>query len=143
MKPPWGKVALALGLSLVAVLAIVALLNRGGPREFALDSYEQVSRDGDSYVLRSDKPVSETAAEIREAWKPAQVLNDPAGVFLRYSDLVIAVTPDPGRDGSTVYLDDEERGYNHWFPFVVGYWGTGGGGGGIGGVRGGGPGAGK
>ena len=143
MRPPWGKVAIALALTLVAVLGIVALLNRGGPREYALDRYEQVSRDGRSYVLRSDKPVTETAAEIRKAWKPAQELNDPAGIFLRYSDLVIAVTPDPSSDGSTVYLDDEERGYAHWFPFIVGYWGTGGVGGGIGGVRGGGPGAGK
>lgn len=143
MRPPWGKVALAIGLALAAILGIVALLNRGGPREFALDHYEQVSHDGSSYVLRSDKSVTETAAEIRGAWKPAQELNDPAGIFLRYSDLVIAVTPDPERDGSTVYLDDEKRGYAHWFPFVVGYWGTGGGIGGVGGVRGGGPGAGK
>jgi hypothetical protein len=144
VRPPWGKVALALGLALAAVLGIVALLNRGGPREFALDHYEKVSQDGSSYVLRSDKSVSPTAAEIRKAWKPAQELNDPAGVFLRYSNLVVAVTPDPERGGSTVYLDDERRGYNHWFPFVVGYWGTGGVGGfGGGGVRGGGPGAGK
>jgi hypothetical protein len=144
MSRRWGKLAVALALGLVAILGIVALLNRGGPREYALDHYEQVSREGSSYVLRSDKSVTDTAAEIRKAWKPAQELSDPAGTFLRYSDLVIAVTPDPDRDGSTVYLDDEKRGYAHWFPFVVGYWGTGGGGvGGVGGVRGGGPGAGK
>lgn len=134
--------ALALGLALVAVLGIVSLLSRGGPKDYALGRYERVSQDGDSYVLRSPRSVSETAAEIRGAWKPAQELTDPAGVFLRYSDLVVAVTPDPDRDGSTVYLDDERRGYAHWFPYVGGYWGNPGVGG-VGGVRGGGPGAGK
>ncbi|MDP3711720.1 MAG: DUF4247 domain-containing protein [Mycobacteriales bacterium] len=134
--------ALALGLALVAVLGIVSLLSRGGPKDYALDRYERVSQDGDSYVLRSPRSVSETAAEIRGAWKPAQELTDPAGVFLRYSDLVVAVTPDPDRDGSTVYLDDERRGYAHWFPYVGGFWGSPGVGG-VGGVRGGGPGAGK
>ena len=138
----WLKVAIALGLALVAVLGIVSLLGRGGPKDFALGRYERVSQDGDSYVLHSDKPVTATAAEIRDAWKPAQELTDPAGVFLRYSDLVVAVTPDPERGGSTVYLDDERRGYAHWFPYVGGYWGSPGVGG-VGGVRGGGPGAGK
>lgn len=135
------QVAVALGLALVAVLGIVSLLSRGGPRQFALDRYERVSQDGSSYVLHSDKSVTATAAEIRDAWKPAQELTDPAGVFLRYSDLVVAVTPDPARAGSTVYLDDERRGYAHWFPYVGGYWGNPGAGGG--GVRGGGPGTGK
>lgn len=135
------QAVLALALALAAVLGIVSLLSRGGPKDYALGRYERVSQDGSSYVLRSDKSVSATAAEIREAWKPAQELTDPAGVFLRYSDLVVAVTPDPA-GGSTVYLDDERRGYAHWFPYVGGYWGNPGVGG-VGGVRGGGPGAGK
>ena len=144
MSRRWVQVAIALGLALVGVLGIVSLLNRGGPREFALDRYERVSEDRGSHVLRSPRSVSATAAEIRQAWKPAQELTDPAGVFLRYSNLVVAITPDPAGGGATVYLDDEKRGYNHWFPYVVGYWGTGGRfGGGVGGVRGGGPGAGK
>ena len=39
--------------------------------------------------------------------------------------------------GKYVYLDDEDRGYNRWFPYVVGFWGLGGSGGPVGGTRGG------
>ena len=111
-------------------------------REHVLRTYEVVESEGDSYTLRSEDTVSRTAADIRSAWRPAEELVDPGGTFLRYSDDIVAVTPDPD-GGSTVFLDDEERGYNRWFPYVVGFWGFGGSGGPVGGTRGGGPGAGK
>ena len=133
-------------LSLVLVLAgiggILALSRSGSVRSYVLSTYEVESRDGDSYVLRSPRNVTDTARQIKDAWKPAQEVVDPGGTFLRYSDDVVAVTP-RAEGGSTVYLDDEDRGYNRWFPYVVGFWGTGGSGGPIGGTRGGGPGAGK
>lgn len=136
-------------LQIVAVLlvvagigGIVALSSRGSPKDYVLTTYDVVSREGDSYTLSSPDPVSETSADIRKAWKPAEELVDPGGTFLRYQDLVVAVTPRV-EGGSTIFLDDEERGYNRWFPYVVGFWGFGGSGGSIGGTRGGGPGAGK
>ena len=137
-----GKRLLAIVLVLAGLAGIVSLTQRGSVRSHLLDTYDVVEQDGDSYTLRSPDPVSQTAADIRSAWKPADEVVDPGGTFLRYSDDIVAVTPsDTG--GSTVYLDDEERGYNHWFPYVVGFWGIGGSGGPIGGTRGGGPGAGK
>lgn len=130
---------MALALAVVLVGLAAALLSRGGPREHLLATYDVQSRDGDSAVLLSPHSVTRTAADIRSAWQPAQELTDPGGVFLRYSDLVVAVTP-RAEGGSTVYVDDEDRGYTRWFPYVGGWWGTGSP---VDGTRGGGPGAGK
>lgn len=133
---------LAVVLVLAGIAGIVSLSQRGDPREHVMQTYDVVSQEGDSATLTSPDPVSETAGDIRSAWKPAEELVEPGGTFLRYQDLIVAVTP-RAEGGSTIYLDDEERGYNRWFPYVVGFWGFGGSGGPIGGTRGGGPGAGK
>ena len=141
MRRP-GLALVALVLVVAGVAGIFSLTQRGSVRSYVLDTYDVVSQDGDSYELRSDGTVTETAADIRSAWKPAEEVVDPGGTFLRYSDDIVAVTP-RAEGGSTVYLDDEDRGYDRWFPYVVGFWGVGGSGGPIGGTRGGGPGAGK
>ncbi len=141
MRRP-GLALVALVLVVAGIAGIVALSQRGSVRAHVLRTYDVVSQDGDSYVLRSTDTVSATAADIRSAWKPAEEVVDPGGTFLRYSDDIVAVTP-RAEGGSTVYLDDEDRGYDRWFPYVVGFWGVGGGGGPVGGTRGGGPGAGK
>ena len=142
MSPRSLKV-LAAVLVLAGIGGIFALSQRGGPRDHVLATYEVVSRgEGDSVTLRSPDPVTRTAGDIKDAWKPAQEVVDAGGTFLRYQDLVVAVTPRV-EGGSTIFLDDEERGYSRWFPYVVGFWGFGGSGGPIGGTRGGGPGAGK
>ena len=133
---------LAAVLVLAGVAGIFALSQRGSVRAHLLRTYAVVAQDGDSYTLRSPKTVTATAADITSAWKPAEQVVDPGGTFLRYSDDIVAVTP-RAEGGSTVYLDDEDRGYNRWFPYVVGFWGFGGSGGPVGGTRGGGPGAGK
>ena len=133
---------IALLLVVAGIAGVVALTQRGSVRSHVIGTYDVVSRDGDSYVLRSGKGVTATADDIKGAWKPAEELVDPGGTFLRYSDDIVAVTP-RAEGGSTVYLDDEDRGYNRWFPYVVGFWGFGGSGGPVGGTRGGGPGAGK
>ncbi len=137
-----GLKLLALLLVVAGIAGIVALTQRGSVRAHVLRTYQVVEQDGDSYVLRSPDTVTRTAADIASAWKPAERLVDPGGTFLRYSDDIVAVTP-RAEGGSTVYLDDEDRGYNRWFPYVVGFWGLGGSGGPVGGTRGGGPGTGK
>ena len=139
---PRALKALAVVLVLAGIAGIVALSQRGSVRAHLLRTYDVVEQDGDSYTLRSPHSVTRTAADISSAWKPAERLIDPGGTFLRYSDDIVAVTP-RAEGGSTVYLDDEDRGYDRWFPYVVGFWGFGGTGGPIGGTRGGGPGAGK
>ena len=133
---------LAAVLVVAGIAGIFSLSSRGNVRSHVLRTYDVVSQDGDSYVLRSPHTVTRTAADIKRAWKPAQELVDPGGTFLRYRNDIVAVTPRP-EGGSTVYLDDEERGYNRCFPYIVGFWGFGGSGGPVGGTRGGGPGAGK
>lgn len=137
-----GLKVVAAVLVLAGIAGIFALSQRGSVRSYLVSAYEVVERDGDSYTLRSPEPVTATAADIKQAWKPAEELVDPGGTFLRYSDDIVAVTPS-AEGGSTIYLDDEDRGYNRWFPYVVGFWGFGGTGGPIGGTRGGGPGDGK
>jgi Domain of unknown function (DUF4247) len=137
-----GLGLLALVLVVAGIAGIVSLTQRGSVRSHVLRTYDVVEQDGDSYVLRSPDTVTRTAADISAAWKPAERLVDPGGTFLRYSDDIVAVTP-RAEGGSTVYLDDEDRGYNRWFPYVVGFWGLGGSGGPVGGTRGGGPGTGK
>ena len=132
---------LAVVLVLSGIAGIFALSRSGGPRDHVLRTYDVVAQEGDSVTLTSPDPVTRTAADIKDAWRPAQELVDPGGTFVRYQDLVVAVTPRP-EGGSTIYLDDEERGYNRWFPYVVGFWGSGGSGP-VGSTRGGGPGAGK
>lgn len=137
-----GLKVLAAVLVLAGVAGIFALSQRGSVRSWLLGAYDVVEQDGDSYTLRSPDPVTATADDITTAWKPAERLVDPGGTFLRYSDDIVAVTP-AAEGGSTIYLDDEDRGYDRWFPYVVGFWGFGGSGGPVGGTRGGGPGAGK
>ena len=141
MRRP-GLALVAIVLVVAGIAGIVALTQRGSVRDHVLRTYDVVSQEGDSYVLRSPDTVTATAADIRSAWKPAEEVVDTGGTFLRYSDDIVAVTP-RAEGGSTVYLDDEDRGYNRWFPYVVGFWGSGGSGGAVGGTRGGGPGAGK
>jgi Domain of unknown function (DUF4247) len=125
------------GVGLIVLL--VALLGGGSIRNHLADNYQRVSSDGDSIVYASNNKPKAVYESIRSAVSPADVQVDPQGYFMRYSDDIVAVTADG--DGSRIYIDDERRGYAHWFPFVFGVWGTGGGAGE--GIRGGGPGAGK
>ena len=141
MRRP-GLALVAVVLVLAGIAGIVSLTQRGSVRAHVLRTYDVVSQDGDSYVLRSPDTVTRTAADIRAAWKPAEEVVDTGGTFLRYSDDIVAVTP-RAAGGGTVYLEDEDRGYNRWFPYVVGFWGFGGSGGPVGSTRGGGPGTGK
>jgi hypothetical protein len=127
-------------LALGAVAGIVALLFTGNPKDYVRGHYREVAHaGGSSYTLVSPYTVSYTASDIRGHWKPAQELVDPSGVFLRYHDLVVAITPRV-EGGSTIYLDDERTGYAHWYPYVGGSWGVGSP---VSGTRGGGPGSGK
>lgn len=134
------KLFIAGGLGGVGLIVLlVALLGSGGIRGHLSDNYRRVSANGDSIVYASSSKPKAVYESIRSAVPPADVQVDPQGYFMRYSDDIVAVTADG--DGSRIYLDDERRGYSHWYPFVVGYWGTGSGAGE--GIRGGGPGAGK
>ncbi len=139
---PRAHILGAVLLGLVGLVAIVALAAPafGSPREFVQDRYRLEEREGDSARFSSPRPPSAVAEEITDRWEPHQRHNDPTGYYLRYADDVIAVTPAAG-GGSTIWVDDEDRGYARWYGRVGGWWGTYSGP--AEGTRGGGPGAGK
>ncbi len=134
------KLLIAGGLGAVGLIVLLfAVLGGNGIRSHLDDNYHRTSSNGSSIVYTSDQKPKAVYESIRSSVTPADVQVDPEGYFLRYSDDIVGITA--SGTGSRIYLDDERHGYAHWFPFVAGVWGTGGG---LGeGVRGGGPGAGK
>lgn len=135
-----GLVVLAVGLVFVALLAT----RLGSVRGWIDDRYAKVEEPLDpeldsSEVYAASAAPRVVASDIADRWKPAERLVDPSGVFLRYADEIVAVTP--AEEGSRIYVDDEENGYARWYGHVGGWWGTYSGPGES--FRGGGPGAGK
>ncbi len=134
------KLILAGLVAVVGLTAIgVAASRSGGVRGYLADHYTRVSSHGDSAVYTATRGPGTVYNEIRSRHRPADTLVRPTGYYLRYSDDIVVVTAD-GR-GSRIYVDDEDRGYGHWFPIVGGVWGTYRGSGDA--FRGGGPGSGK
>ncbi|MGX6450136.1 DUF4247 domain-containing protein [Patulibacter sp. S7RM1-6] len=143
---PRRKSTLTLGGGvLVAVVALLVLVLGlascgGSVRGYVRDHYAKVSSRNGSDVYRSNDAVAKVTKDIAGAWKPADRVTDPGGVFLRYRDDLVAIRPRTG-GGSEITVDDAERGYAHWYPYVGGWFGTYSGPGE--GFRGGGPGSGK
>lgn len=137
MRP---KLLIAGGLGVVGLIVLLfAIFGGSSIRGYLDDNYKRVSSNGNSVVYSSDQKPKAVYESLRSAVTPADVQTDPEGYFLRYSDDIVGITA--SGTGSRIYVDDERHGYAHWFPFVAGVWGTGGG---LGeGIRGGGPGAGK
>ncbi len=134
------------GLVLAAVgaltMLVVTVAGTGSVRQHIDDNYKRVSSTagGRSREYTSMQSPSRVVADIAGDWTPAQRHVDASGYFLRYRDTIVAVTPvEPG--GSRVFVDDEDRGYQRWYPHIGGYWGTYSGP--AEGFRGGGPGGGK
>lgn len=117
----------------------LAVSRTGGVRGYLADNYTRVSNQGDSVVYTAARDPGSVYNEIRSRHRPADTLVQPSGYYLRYSDDIVVVTADG--PGSRIYVDDENRGYAHWFPIVGGVWGTYRGPGET--FRGGGPGTGK
>ncbi len=130
-----SSVALGVCLAMIALVLAVS----GSPRDYVRKHYRYVSGDSHSAVYAATVPPSSVVAAISSRHKPADRLTTPSGYFLRYHDLIVAVTGDPR--GSRIYLDDERTGYRRWYGYVGGTWGTYSGRGE--GLRGGGPGVGK
>ena len=146
---------IAIALASVGVLGLVfTLATHGSVREHIDKTYRKVGTEAPpgkqgegrkrTQIYASTKSVSRTAREIGDEHKPADRRTAESGVFLRYSDDVVAVVPPPAGSkgqGSRILVDDEEGGYHRNFFFVGGFWGTFSGP--AGSFRGGGPGAGK
>jgi hypothetical protein len=131
------------GLGLLLLFA--AFTSAKSVRQHIAETYERAGSDRvegartDSLVYRSRQPPSETARDIADAVEPADRRVTPSGVFLRYDEDFVTITPRSG--GSTIYVDDEDSGYRRGFFFLGGWWGSYSGRGEA--FRGGGPGGGK
>lgn len=113
-------------------------------RSYVADNYDKGERQGeeekDAEVYTSGKKPTEVADDIAEHRKPGDRHTTPSGLFLRYSKDFVAVLPQEG-GGSRILIEDEDRGYAHFYPILGGWWGSYGGRGET--FRGGGPGGGK
>jgi hypothetical protein len=124
-------------LALLGVAVLVGALVSGNasPKSWIAGKYTKVGAN--SY--RSSASPARVAGEITRKFKPSDRVYDPAGVFLRYPKVAVAVLPD-GR-GSRISIDTPDRMYRTHYGYVGGRWG------GVGGrassFRGGGPGSGK
>ncbi len=126
---PRIKLFAALAAAGVGGVALLGLLfgTRGSVRDHIAGRYQRVPAEssGRSVVYTSAKPPGEVARSISGAWKPAERINDPGGYFLRYGSAIVAVTAaGAGQAGSKIYVDDQRQGYNRWYPYVGGRWGT-------------------
>jgi hypothetical protein len=122
------------------VLALTLGTWPGSPRSYIQGRYSPVGAAAGAHaVYQSPKAPTLVANEIAKAHRPQDQAFDPAGVFLRYNDDMIAVTP--SGTGSRIEIDDSERGYRAWYPYIGPRWGGPGGRSAL--FRGGGPGAGK
>lgn len=125
----------------VAVTAAVGILATGCssapndvPYSWVSSTYEYEMGD---YVDRSDPP-PEVADEIHGHTAAADRLSDDGMIFLRYSDDIVAISPQTTGSGSVIDIDDYDDGYDRWHSHV-GKWPAPG----SRGFRGGGPGVGK
>lgn len=105
--------------ALVGTALLVAGCGVGGDVEdYVEDTYERVSRTGDSAVYRSPDPVGTTAAAIAAAVPPAARQADGAAEYLRYDDDVVVVSGAP--TGATVLVEDLDGRYRSGFYAFLG-----------------------
>ncbi|MGA8117198.1 MAG: DUF4247 domain-containing protein [Actinocatenispora sp.] len=135
----WFVLAAVLGG--IGVLFTGLFLFSGSPRSYVSGHYSRASHydRGTARAYTSGSSPSSVAGAIASSWRPAGRVVDGSGIYLRYSDDLIAVRP-RGR-GSLITVDGFKNGYHHYYSHVGYYWLPIGGHGEL--LRGGGPGAGK
>lgn len=131
------------GLLLFALVLLVGGLSSCGssPRSWVKDHYTSAGKRDGADVYRTRDRVEKVTKDLTSAWKPADRITDPGGVFLRYSDELIAIRPIANGGGTELSVDDADRGYASFYPYVGGWFGSYSGR--AEGFRGGGPGSGK
>lgn len=135
----WIIFAVVLGL--VGTLFTCLFFFSGSPGGFVRSHYTRAQQydSGRERAYTSDKSPTEVVHEITDNWAPAGKVTDGSGVYLRYSDDMIAVRPKENL--TLITLSDFRYGYHHYYGHVFGFWVP------IGGMgerfRGRGPGAGK
>jgi hypothetical protein len=103
----------------LGVIALVAALLTGGssPRGWIAKKYTRTATD----TYRASGAPAKVASDITRKFRPSERADDSAGVFLRYSNAVVAVLPD-GVQGSRITVDDADRGYRRYYSYVGHRW---------------------
>lgn len=136
----WFLLAGALALVGVLVAGIATVYGSFSPRGYIAHTYHRSASDdigGDAVAYTSGKSPSQVADQVTGAWEPADQYVDASGVYLRYADDAVVITP--LAVGSLILVEKLTTAYPRYYSHVGGYWGWGRGAS----VRGGGPGAGK
>lgn len=135
------RLIFAIVFIVIGVVAIVAAAaSSGSAVSYIKSHYRKDGTDGGAQVYFSPKSVSQTVQDISNAESPGDRRTTESGVFLRYQNNMIGVLINRP-SGSRVEVADQRTGYNHFYTYLGGFWGTYSGPAGA--FRGGGPGAGK
>ena len=131
--------AMLVGAS-VLLAGIAILGGRTSPAGYVASNYTRAPHlDNNDTAYLADLPPSAVRKDITEAWTPLGEYADGSGIYLRYSDDVIAIFP--AMKGSVIRVDDADDSYRRYYSVVGGHWGWPSGAGER--ARGGGPGSGK
>jgi Domain of unknown function (DUF4247) len=136
----WFLVGGAFALIGLLVAGVATAYGNFSPRGYVTDHYTRSPSDdigGDAAAYTSRQSPSQVAADITNAWQPADQYVDGSGVYLRYADDAVVILP--LAVGSLILVERLATAFPRYYPIVGGYWGWGRGAS----LRGGGPGAGK
>ncbi|WP_229398953.1 DUF4247 domain-containing protein [Micromonospora okii] len=136
----WFVVGAAVAVVGALIAAFAIFSGNFSPRGFVEDRYARAaSRDIGSQAVAytSSKSPSQVAAEVTDAWRPADQYVDGSGVYLRYDDDSVVILPIAA--GSVILLERMSTAHPRYHSTVGSHWGWGRGST----VRGGGPGSGK
>ncbi|WP_434742351.1 DUF4247 domain-containing protein [Micromonospora sp. SH-82] len=138
----WFVMGVAVALVGALVAGFSLFFGNFSARGFVEDRYARAaSRDigRDALAYTSNRPPSQVAKEVTDAWRPADQYVDGSGVYLRYDNDSVVILPIAA--GSVILLERMRTAYPRYHSTVGGGWGWGGTSGST--VRGGGPGSGK
>lgn len=111
-KPGRGAMAVVV----IGVMTLAACASGiGAPRGWIASRYQ---RNGTVFV--SNEPAAVVAGAIARARAPRARDNTASGTFLRYDTDIVGVFP--SGLGSRIEVEDYDRGYRRWNPYVGGRW---------------------
>lgn len=120
-----GKFWFVVAGVLVVIGGILALnmfvFSGMSPRGYVAKEFTRTSGNGDDVTYTSSQSPSRVADMIADEWRPVTQYVDDSGIYLRYSDDAIIITP--RRPGSLIRVMDDDRAYRTYYYFLGGSWG--------------------
>lgn len=116
----WFIFAAVLGL--VGVIFTCFFFFSGSPAGFVRSHYTRAAHydSGRERAYTARQSPTAVASQITDDWTPAGKVVDGSGVYLRYSDDLIAIRS--RKHGSLITLSDFRYGYHHYYGHVGGFW---------------------